>query len=82
MRINKQPNRLIKLDVQLVQKEELKHQRNNIYLKKEVDTVLKWRKGKKERTQAVDSPKIQDVRNETMKEQPNEKSLFKWQIQA
>lgn len=82
MRINKQPNELIKLDVQLVQKEELKHQRNNIYLKKEVDTVLKWRKGKKERTQAADYPKIQDVRNETMKEQPNEKSLFKWQIQA
>lgn len=82
MRINKQPNGLITLDVQLVQKEELKHQRNNIYLKKEVDTVLKWRKGKKEHTQAADSPKIQDVRNETMKEQPNEKSLFKWQIQA
>ena len=82
MRINKQPNRLITLDVQLVQKEELKHQRNNIYLKKEVDTVLKWRKGKKERTQAADLSEIQDVRNETMKEQPNEKSLFKWQIQA
>lgn len=82
MRINKQPNELIKLDVQLVQKEELKHQRNNIYLKKEVDTVLKWRKEKKEHRQAADLPKIQDVRNETMKEQPNEKSLFKWQIQA
>lgn len=40
------------------------------------------RKGKKERTQAADYPKIQDVRNETMKEQPNEKSLFKWQIQV
>lgn len=43
---------------------------------------MEERKGKKERTQAADSPKIQDVRNETMKEQPNEKSLFKWQIQA